>query len=33
MQQISEMLGKIDVLLLIWNLKYYKGAARIKDTN
>ena len=30
---MSEMLGKFDILSLIWNLKNYKGSARIKDKN
>jgi hypothetical protein len=32
-QPISEMLGKIEFLLLIWNSQYYTSSARIKDKN
>ena len=28
---MSEMLGKMTFLLLIWNLKFFRGSTRIKD--
>jgi hypothetical protein len=30
-QPMSEMLGKINFFLLIWNLKNFRGSTRIKD--